>query len=182
MHFLWLDLETTGLDYENDYILEVSSIITNEKLEEISTFSKVIKYEKEKVWLKMNEFCRTMHTKNELINEVENGEELPRVEELLIGFILEHFNRKDKIFLCGNSVDFDRTFIKYHMKHLFNLIHYQVLDVTSLQLLFNTMCNKKVFLGKQYYHRGLPDLRESIRELKFYLNFIKEGMINGIIL
>ena len=78
-------------------------------------------------------------------------------------------NFKEPAVLAGNSVHFDRAFIKQWWPDVFNLLHYRILDVSSFKIV---MQNKyHVIFNKKETHRAMDDIRESIAELKFYLNY-----------
>jgi oligoribonuclease len=64
----------------------------------------------------------------------------------------------------------DRLFLERAFKIFSSKLHYRQLDVTSWKLIFNEKYNLKY--EKKNSHRALEDIKESIEELKFYINFI----------
>lgn len=78
--------------------------------------------------------------------------------------------------LVGNSVYMDRLFLLKHMPKLNSYLHYRIIDVSTVKelcRLWNLDLYKTV-PKKEYTHRALSDVRESIKELKFYKeNFLK---------
>jgi len=65
----------------------------------------------------------------------------------------------------------DRLFIEKYFKNVAELLHYRMLDVTAWKIIFKDKFKKEY--KKKNQHRALDDIRESIEELKFYLQFVK---------
>lgn len=78
--------------------------------------------------------------------------------------------------LAGNSVYMDRLFLNKFMPTLNNYLHYRIIDVSTIKEIckrWNTDLYKKV-PKKEFSHRALNDIKESVAELKFYKeNFFK---------
>ena len=89
----------------------------------------------------------------------------------LINIVDQHFSEDDKPVLAGNSISQDRLFIDEYMKTLASQLHYRMLDVTSWKILMSGKFN--ISYKKKNAHRALDDIRESIGELKYYLQFVK---------
>lgn len=49
-------------------------------------------------------------------------------------------------------------------------LHYRILDVSTIKTVVNTL-NPALFFKKNNTHRALDDIKESIGELKFYIQF-----------
>lgn len=78
--------------------------------------------------------------------------------------------------LVGNSVYMDRLFLRKFMPTLNEYLHYRIIDVSTVKELcsrWNPEVSKEQ-PKKQYSHRALSDIKESVEELKFYKeNFFK---------
>ena len=72
--------------------------------------------------------------------------------------------------LAGNSIATDRGFIARDMPELDTYLHYRMIDVSSIK----ELCRRwypRIYFGqpeKGLAHRALADIKESIRELKYY--------------
>lgn len=167
--WVWLDLEMTGLEPKEDKILEASCILTTKHLREYTTvpFSEVIS-QPENVLTSMSEWCIEHHGESGLTQACLNSKkDLSIVENELIAYIQEHTLPTDTLYLAGNSIHMDRAFIKEHMKGLDSLLHYRMIDVTSIGIVCSTMGIEP--FEKEAPHRALDDIRLSIAELKHYL-------------
>ncbi|MCY4512448.1 MAG: oligoribonuclease [Bdellovibrionales bacterium] len=164
---LWLDLEMTGLIPETDVIIEAAAIITNEQLEELDCYHKVVKQSKNHLE-KMDKWNQKCHRQSGLYDLIPKGKDLFLVEEDLLSLVTKHFGEKDHIvILAGNCISQDRSFIRKYMPRLDKKLFYRMLDVTAWKLIFE---RQGFIFEKANKHRALEDTRESIREMRFYLN------------
>ncbi|HUD03317.1 MAG TPA: oligoribonuclease [Patescibacteria group bacterium] len=163
---LWIDLEMTGLDVANDRIIEIAAIVTDFDFNELDTYESVI-FQPPEVLSHMNEWSREATVANGLIDRIPAA---PNEQHVVNEFSeLIKLNFKEPAVLAGNSVHFDRAFIKQWWPDVFNLLHYRILDVSSFKIV---MQNKyHVIFNKKETHRAMDDIRESMAELKFYLNY-----------
>lgn len=164
--WVWLDLEMTGLDPDEDQILEVSCVLTTPDLIQIGSesFSEVAHYSDD-VLNNMSEWCIEHHGLSGLTKDVQlSSKSLAEIEMDLVAFLDQYVMEGDLCYLAGNSIHMDRLFIKKHMQIFERMLHYQMIDVTSIAIFLAT-------LGKERYqkdssHRALDDIRDSINELK----------------
>ncbi len=179
---LWLDLETTGLDENNNDILEVGMIITDKNLKEIASFDMTV-YQEPKALEKMNDYVKNMHTNSGLLEKVSllgseyGSARLAEVELQAADFISRHFPKAERMgmeerpFLHGNTIHFDRRFIKKHLPFVENLLNYRMVDVSSFKECL-VMYKPGNTYKKNFAHRSLDDIRESIGEYKSYLQLL----------
>ncbi len=164
----WVDLETTGLDVDRDVILEVGLAITLDDLTLLQKHSFVVNQPRVTMGMPIDEFVRTMHTKNGLLVEHETGIYLDRVEARLIE-IMQTFDTPPP--LCGSSVHFDRAFMKRYMPAWEACFHYRNIDTSTNKELVERW---PVFRGDVVrptplkLHRVNPDLTDSIAEMRYY--------------
>ena len=166
---LWMDLEMTGLDPEQDRILEVAVIATDWDFTEIASYTAVKKVGPNlmqsrmvgEFWEKFPEVREALQAQNE------SGKNGRTVENDLLEFIDEHFEADERVLLAGNSIHQDRKFIDNEWPRLSERLHYRMLDVSAWKVVFDGKFKKKFV--KPEAHRALEDIRGSIEELQYYL-------------
>lgn len=96
-------------------------------------------------------------------------------ETRVLDFLKDYVSEKASP-LAGNSVYMDRLFLKKEMPKVDEFLHYRIIDVSSIKELcrrWNPTLYEKI-PKKNFAHRSLADIRESVEELKFYKdNFFK---------
>ena len=171
----WVDLEMTGLDENVDTILEVAVVITDIDFKPLEEYHRVV-FQPAEVLENMNDWCKKTHGESGLTAAVATGMPLATVEKELMDLVGRHFGGKDRVVLCGNSVNNDKRFLDKYMPELAKRLHYRLIDVTSFKEVFR----EKYHLGfeKGNAHRAVDDIHESIRELKFYLSYVNVPGVN----
>lgn len=171
---VWIDLEMTGLDYFNDSILEIATIITDSNLQVVATGPNLVIHQPEEILNRMDAWCVETHTKSGLIEKVRNSTlSVEQAEQETLKF-LQQYCEKQTAPLCGNTVWFDKLFLKKDMPDIVGFLHYRVVDVTAFKIMLSAWSSQNVSFKKQNSHRALDDILESIAELQYYrTNFIK---------
>lgn len=59
---VWIDMEMTGLDVQNDRIMEIACIITDNNLELMAEHPAIVINQPDTILNAMNEWCTTTHT------------------------------------------------------------------------------------------------------------------------
>lgn len=177
---LWMDLEMTGLDPQEDRIVEVGVIITDFTFKELDTFTAVVKQDdatlgrmKSAAWYEWNGGTRTkigtvydMAQKNGLLDKVAQGQDESAVEQQIMELVHKHFNQP--AILAGNSIHQDRRFIRVWWQRLEAILHYRMLDVTAFKIWMQGARAQEY--QSEDKHRALDDIRGSIKELQYYLD------------
>jgi len=166
---LWIDCEMTGLDPKVDEILEISGLLTDWNLNPLEhEFSYIVK-PNESALDQMIPYVRQMHTKNGLLKLLPTGQNISEVDQAITDLLSTSTNPDQKLILAGNTIHSDRKFIDVYLPKLNQLLSYRMLDVTSIKILcqqwYPEIYQK---FHKKNTHRALDDIKESIRELKFY--------------
>jgi oligoribonuclease len=168
---IWIDLEMTGLDYHNDVILEIATIVTNQKLEIIEEGPNLVIHHEDSVLENMDPWCIDHHGKTGLTQAVKDSHvSMEEAEQLTIDFISQYCEPGTAP-ICGNSVWFDRLYLDKDMPDLAKMFHYRVIDVSSFKTVLNMWDKRSIAFPKTKSHRALDDIKESIAELKFYQKF-----------
>ena len=167
-HWVWVDLEMTGLDDKTCTILQVATIITDENFNEVAQ-QDVVVWHPESALETMSPFVRKMHTTNDLLERVRRSEtSLEDAEANVLALLAEHVPYRKGI-LCGNSIWQDRRFLLRHMPLVEKYLHYRMLDVSSFKIATSAWFgDKRIPPAKKSTHDALDDIRESIEEMKFY--------------
>ena len=164
---LWLDLEMTGLIPETDVIIEAAAIVTDDQLKELECYHSVVKQGKNSLE-GMDKWNQKCHRQSGLYDLVPKGKDLFLVEEELLYLVAKYFGERDYfVVLAGNCISQDRNFIRKYMPRLDKKLFYRMLDVTAWKLVFE---RQGFVFEKANRHRALEDTRESIREMRFYLD------------
>ncbi|MBC7693654.1 MAG: oligoribonuclease [Methylotenera sp.] len=166
----WIDLEMTGLDEVSDKILEVAVIITDINLKHLEQYHRVV-FQPQEVVDGMNDWCKKTHGDSGLTAAIPTGTPLETVEKELLELIGRHYGGKDRVVLAGNSVGNDKRFIDRYMPDFAKRLHYRLIDISSFKEIYREKYN--LSFAKQNSHRAVDDIVESIKELEYYLSFIK---------
>lgn len=168
---VWIDLEMTGLDPDNDVILEIACIVTDGALSEVVEGPNLVINATPEQLNGMVEIVTEMHTKSGLIEEVpQSTMTVAQAERFVLEFIAEHVPEPGSAPLAGNSVHADRAFLRRYMPALNDFLHYRIVDVSTIKELARRWFPQAIENApkKQGDHRALADVRESIEELRYF--------------
>jgi oligoribonuclease len=166
----WIDLEMTGLDDEKDSILELAIAVTDLELNVLETLHRVV-FQPPEVVEGMNDWCKKTHGESGLTALIPGGTPLAQVEQEVLALVDRHYGSNERIVLSGNSVGNDKRFIDRYMPAFAKRLHYRLIDVSSFKEIFREKYG--LSFSKQNAHRAIDDILESIRELSYYLSFVK---------
>ncbi|AWX13520.1 oligoribonuclease [Mergibacter septicus] len=168
-NLIWIDLEMTGLNPNQDRILEIATIVTDKNLTILAEGPVLAIHQSESVLATMNEWCIKIHSANGLVERVRQSRLTERAAELQTLDFLKKYVPKGVSPICGNSIAQDKRFLFNYMPELADYFHYRYLDVSTLKELA-TRWKPEILSGftKQNTHLALDDIRESITELAYY--------------
>ncbi|WP_042299906.1 oligoribonuclease [Paraburkholderia kururiensis] len=169
MNLIWLDMEMTGLDPDNDRIIEVAVVVTNSTLDKMVEGPVLAIHQSDETLGKMDEWNRNTHGRSGLTDRVRAStvDEASATEQLIA--FLSQYVPPGKSPMCGNSICQDRRFMARWMPELERFFHYRNLDVSTLK----ELCRRwqpVIYKGfqKRAMHTALADIHESIDELQYY--------------
>jgi oligoribonuclease len=170
---IWIDLEMTGLDTDNDTILEIATMITDDELNILAAGPVCAIRHNESVLKSMDDWNRRHHTDSGLWQRVVFSRYSMQAAEAACIDFLKDWVEKGESPMCGNSVCQDRRFLHRLMPELENWFHYRNLDVSTLKILANMWLPSEFQdYEKENRHEAQADIRESIEELAYYRQFM----------
>ncbi len=168
-NLIWIDLEMTGLDTDNDRIIEIATVVTDSQLNILAEGPVLAIHQPDEVLNAMDSWNKTQHSKSGLIDRVRRSTiDEAEAERQTLAFLQQWVPAKASP-MCGNSICQDRRFLHRCMPNLEQYFHYRHIDVSTLKELVKRWAPD--ILGgfsKQGTHLALDDIRESIAELRFY--------------
>lgn len=172
---LWIDLEMTGLDPNQDVIIEVAAEVTDFDFNTLATYETLVKQQSNIVLKRMqaNSWWQDFpENRDQFIANIPNGKSIKTVERELIDLVVKHFGKQPAI-LAGNSIYNDRLFIKKWLPGLDLKLHYRMLDVSSFKILMHGKYDR--LFRKPEVHRAFEDIQGSIAELQYYLDWFNKS-------
>lgn len=186
-----IDLETFGLHYLDDPIIEIGLEELDVNLEPYESFHGLIwdrpsyddmldRHEAEDsiVW--------KMHAKSGLWAEAsETGSPSDDIELGLKEWLEERDVNPRFDYLLGSSVHFDATMLHFNFPEIRAMFHHRLVDVSSVKVLAEIWYPQharrlKGDITPAKMHRVKPDIQDTINELRWYLNhFLPESDENA---
>ncbi|MBK8284362.1 MAG: oligoribonuclease [Ahniella sp.] len=166
---IWVDLEMTGLDPDQDSIIEIACLVTDKDLNILAEGPELAIHHPLARLEAMDEWNRTTHSGTGLWQRVLDSEQSLRSAELKVLHFLADWVPANKSPICGNSICQDRRFLARLMPELERHFHYRNLDVSTVKELVRRW-NPALLEGfrKQGTHTAMSDIRESVLELAYY--------------
>jgi oligoribonuclease len=168
-NLVWVDMEMSGLDPDQNRILEVAVVVTCPQLTLIAEGPVLVVHQTDAHLAEMDNWNKGTHTRSGLVDRVKASPlSEAEVEQTLLDF-LKAFVPAGKSPLCGNTVHQDRRFLLRYMPRLEAYFHYRNIDVSTIK----ELCRRwrpEVLKGfeKKGAHTALADILESIEELRYY--------------
>lgn len=180
-HFVWLDIETTGLNVDKDIILEVAFMVTDDCHHIIETYEDVILPLDFAPLCTMDPYVNAMHTNSGLIEACYNGTKTIEDIDNETSEILSRFKKYDdyNLYLAGSSIHFDRIFIKKYMPKTEKLLHYRMLDISAVIMALPDVWEQvpESIKNNKAKHRAMSDIIGSIDKLHAMKNVINKLLI-----
>lgn len=174
-NLIWIDLEMTGLEPDQDYIIEIATVVTDKDLNILAEGPVMAIHQEESIIAGMDEWNQKHHGQSGLIERIKKSQINECEAETMTLEFLRQWLPENKSPMCGNSICQDRRFLYRYMPQLEAYFHYRNLDVSTLKELAARWA-PDVYNGfqKTGAHKALDDIIESIEELRYYReNFIK---------
>jgi oligoribonuclease len=162
-------MEMTGLNPDQDRILELGMVVTTSQLEVIAESPSWVVHQSDEILAGMDDWNQKTHGRSGLIDKVRASttDEAAVCAEAL-AFMKQYVPERASP-MCGNSICQDRRFMFRYMPTLEAWFHYRNLDVSTLKELckrWEPVIHKG--FEKKSRHTAMADIHESIDEMKYY--------------
>jgi len=168
-NLVWVDMEMTGLNPDDDRVIEIATIVTDSDLRTLAEGPVIAIHQPDSVLEAMDEWNTSHHGNSGLTQRVrESTVDEAEAARLTMTF-LAAWVPEGASPMCGNSICQDRRFMARHLPELERYFHYRNLDVSSLKILAKLWRpDVAAGLNKRAVHLALEDIRDSIDELRYY--------------
>lgn len=199
-YLFWCDIEATCKNGKVAKILEIAGIVTTKNLSPVARFHDVIHHERGALDPYLSAWSLDQHTRSGLLEECYRSTlSLREVEARLYAF-LNKFRKFSDAFpflteteepsttnatstdnkntqtmmirLAGSGIAFDRDCLEHEMPRVAEILHYQLLDVTSWLKGFNWWApnwrSAKPTQMHRHEHRAVSDVEDSLHLMQFY--------------
>jgi len=168
-NLLWIDMEMTGLNPDENRIIEVALIVTDANLVTVAEAPVLVVHQSDAVLDAMDNWNKGTHGRSGLIDKIKASILTEsQVEEQMLAFVAQHVPIRTSP-MCGNSIGQDRRFMARYMPALEDYFHYRNLDVSTLKELCRRWAPEVAQgFAKKGLHTALSDIHESIEELRYY--------------
>ena len=165
---VWMDLEFTDLDIKKGKIVEISTVITDAKLNVKAIGPNLVIHQPDEVLANMIQWNQEHFSESGLIEEVKHSKiTLEQAYDETLKFIKANCTEKSGV-LAGSSVYIDREFLGEYMPLIYDYLHYRIIDTNTLKELTHRWYPTIPDYPKNESHRANQDILESIDELKYY--------------
>jgi oligoribonuclease len=176
-NLIWIDLEMTGLDTQQDCIIEIATVITDKQLDTVAEGPVVAIHQTDDRLAQMDAWNMKQHGQSGLLERVRESRANEAEAEATTLAFLQRQVAPGASPMCGNSVCQDRRFLARVMPTLETYFHYRNLDVSTLKELAQRWApGVAKGLVKNSSHRALDDIYDSIAELRYYREHLFAGL------
>ncbi|MDP1520370.1 oligoribonuclease [Porticoccus litoralis] len=169
LNLIWIDLEMTGLDTDNDVIIEIATIVTDKHLNILGEGPMLAIHQPDELLEGMDEWNTRQHGQSGLTERVRTSTiSMAAAEKATLDFLSQFVDARQSP-MCGNSICQDRRFLARQMPELEAFFHYRNLDVSSVKEIIRRWRPELLKgVSKQGAHLAMDDIKDSINELKYY--------------
>ena len=132
-NLVWIDLEMTGLDPQQDRIIEIATLVTDKDLNLLAEGPVLAVHQSDAVLGMMDAWNQRTHGRSGLVQRVKDATTLEaEVQQRTLDFLRQWVPARASP-ICGNSICQDRRFLARWMPELERFFHYRNLDVSTVK-------------------------------------------------
>jgi oligoribonuclease len=179
---VWIDCEMTGLDYANDTILQIATIVTDGQLERVVEGEEIAIAATDAELGGMNPWCVEHHGASGLTAACRASTvSMAEAEARVLAFVRRYVPDAGSAQLAGNTVHADLTFLRRQMPELAAHLHYRIVDVSTVGELARRWFPREHARAprKKAAHTAMADIRESISQLRYLRKAIFKSAPKG---
>jgi oligoribonuclease len=168
-NLIWIDLEMTGLNSDQDRIIEIATIVTDKDLNILAEGPEIAIHQPDERLAAMDEWNTHQHGHSGLTERVRQSRyTVAQAEQETLAFV-QAYVPKETSPMCGNTICQDRRFMARGMPELEAYFHYRNLDVSTLKELAQRWApGVYTSFKKDSSHLAMDDIKDSINELIHY--------------
>jgi len=168
-NLIWIDLEMTGLEPQEDQIIEIATLVTDKDLNTLAEGPVIAIKKPDEVLEAMDEWNTKQHGLSGLTKRVQESRHSDGLAEQETIEFLKQWVPAGTSPMCGNSICQDRRFLANYMPGLEEFFHYRNLDVSALkELAARWAPSISGGFKKDSSHLAMDDVKDSIAELVYY--------------
>lgn len=167
-NLIWIDLEMTGLNPDQDHIIEIATVVTNSHLEILAEGPVLAIHQSAEILGGMDAWNTSHHNASGLVARIQASRITAAEAEAATLAFLQKWVPAGKSPMCGNSICQDRRFLYRQMPLLERYFHYRHVDVSTVKELARRWRPTLAEKTKESQHLALADIIESIEELRYY--------------
>lgn len=176
---LWLDVETTGLDPHDHYLLQVAGMVTDYDGNQLSDeFEYVVHYSEQEIAEKLlpvaTDYVLSMHCRTGLWHRLPDGVPPPVIDQAILEVLRRIEPEPRRLRLAGNSVRLDANFVDRYLPLTSAHLHYRLVDVSGFEWLMLTRGILDAPYSKRLTHNAIDDIRESLAQYRWLLGALNE--------
>lgn len=174
----WLDIETTGSTLEDNALLQIGVVLTDDQLDELASIELETNALGAGLLWNMSPVVLKMHAGSGLIEKVrKDGQSTTRVDRLLDEWLTEHGIDDQHIPYAGSGVGhFDRKFIERDLPRFSKRLTYWPYDVGTLRRTLRDIVGIDISAIEntdQKPHTALADARLHLAEMRAYRDLLQ---------
>jgi oligoribonuclease len=163
---IWLDIESTGIDPRTCKVLEIALVVTDGDLRQLAEPFSAVVWQPSAELARMDAWCTNTHTASGLVDAVIQSTKVEsEVEAEVLTYLTTVGCVRGESPICGNTIAFDRVFLRSHMPAIDSFGHYRSIDVTSISEVIRRWAGVSSTRTSKGNHRALPDILASIDQL-----------------
>jgi oligoribonuclease len=176
--FLWIDLETTGLDPKKGVVLEYAAVLCEDwaggDFAVSESHSGVIWHDEPQQYA--DEYVQKMHDTNGLWEDVGRSYMHTSDADYALAELARSMAGGHRITLAGSSVHFDLAWCREHFPRFSEYLGYRIFDVSTLRKAAEAWTEIDfINWAKRGIHRAMPDILATIDDCRIARRLLAGG-------